>query len=64
MIALILCKDCPYIKTCIANLNDRTITGCGMALFINGLIKYDEIGIEHTVNTKEGDKEWTQNTIF
>ena len=57
MIATIQCKDCPYIKTCIARLNDRTVTGCGMALFINGLIKYDEIGVQHTVIKKEGDED-------
>ena len=54
MTATIQCKDCPYIKTCVARLTDRTVTGCGMALFTNGLIKYDEIGVEHTVNKKEG----------
>ena len=64
MIASIECQDCPYTKTCMARLNDRTVTGCGVALFISGLIKYDEIGVEHTVNAptiikikKEDDKD-------
>lgn len=52
MTATISCKDCPYIKTCVARLTDRTVTGCGMALFTSGMIKYDEIGVEHTVNAE------------
>ena len=59
MIATIPCEsnngDCPYLKTCIARLTDRTITGCGMALYINGVIKYEDIGVNHSVlvNKKE-----------
>lgn len=60
MTATIPCKSddgfkCPYIKTCLARLTDRTITGCGMALYMNGLIKRDEIGVEHTVKER-GEK--------
>ena len=54
MTATIPCKaedgfECPYLKTCFARLTDRTITGCGMALYMNGLIRYEEIGVKHTV---------------
>jgi hypothetical protein len=56
MIATIPCKSddfkCPYYTVCIARINDRTIRGCGMALYVNGLIKYDEIGVNHLI--KEG----------
>jgi len=60
MTATIPCKSddgfkCPYYTVCIARLNDRTVTGCGVALYANGLIKYDEIGVKHTV--KEGVRE-------
>lgn len=62
MIATIPCKDkdgfeCPYLVTCMARLTDKTITGCGMALYVNGLIKHDEIGIQHTVKAESEDKE-------
>ena len=49
--------ECPYIKTCISRLVDRTITGCGMALYVNGLIKYDEIGVAHTVKAESEDRD-------
>ena len=54
MTATIPCKaedgfECPYLKICLARLTDRTITGCGMALYMNGLINYDEIAVQHTV---------------
>ena len=61
MTAIIPCKtkdgfECPYIKTCLARLTDKTITGCGMALYINGFIKYDEIGVQHTVKENTHDR--------
>lgn len=46
--------NCPYIATCLARLTDRTITGCGMPLFLDGLIPKSEIVVEHTVG--KGDK--------
>ena len=61
MTATIPCKDadgweCPYITTCLARLTDRTITGCGMALYMNGLIEYNEIGVKHTVKKGATDE--------
>lgn len=41
--------DCPMIKTCLARLTDRSITGCGIPLWYGGLIKRDEIVVEHTI---------------
>lgn len=41
--------ECPLIKYCIARLNDRTITGCGMPLYEAGLILREDIMVEHTV---------------
>lgn len=41
--------DCPMIKTCLARLTDRTITGCGIPLWYAGLINREAIMVEHTV---------------
>ena len=62
MTAIIPCKakdgfECPYYKICLARRNDRTVTGCGMALYHKGLIKYDQIGVQHTVCGEEGESE-------
>ena len=48
-------EDCPYIKTCLARLNDRTITGCGIPLYVAGFITKSEIFVQHTVK-KEGEE--------
>jgi len=40
---------CPYISTCLARQTDRTITGCGMPLYVDGFITKSEIYVEHTV---------------
>lgn len=47
-------KPCPMIKTCLARLTDGTITGCGVPLAYAGLIRKEEIMVEHTV--MRGDK--------
>ena len=44
--------DCPMIKTCLARLTDRTITGCGVPLYVAGLISRQEVLVEHTVREK------------
>ena len=41
--------ECPMIQYCIARLNDPTITGCGIPLWYGGVIRKDEIMVEHTV---------------
>jgi hypothetical protein len=41
-------EPCPMIKTCLARLTDRTITGCGVPLFHAGLIRKEEVMVEHT----------------
>lgn len=41
--------DCPMIQVCLARLTDRTITGCGIPLWYDGLIKREEIRVEHTI---------------
>lgn len=50
---IVKCKtdkaECPMIQYCIARLNDPTITGCGIPLWDAGLIRKDEIMVEHTV---------------
>ena len=41
--------DCPMIRTCLARLTDRTITGCGVPLAYIGVIKSQDVMVEHTV---------------
>ena len=41
--------DCPMIQTCLVRLTDGTITGCGVPLWYAGLIRIEEIMVEHTV---------------
>ena len=41
-------QSCPMIQTCLARLTDGTITGCGIPLWYAGLIKLEEIMVEHT----------------
>lgn len=45
--------ECPMIKFCFARLTDRTITGCGFPLYEAGVIKREEIMVEHTVRKGE-----------
>lgn len=47
-------SDCPMIDYCLARLNDRTITGCGVPLAYAGVIKSQDVMVEHTV--KGGDE--------
>ena len=49
-------EDCPMIQTCLARLTDRTITGCGIPLWYGGLIKREEIMVEHTVRERRTDE--------
>lgn len=42
-------NPCPMIRTCLARLTDRTITGCGVPLWYAGLITRQEVTVEHTV---------------
>ena len=40
---------CPYIKTCLARLNDPSIVGCGYPLYLNGLIRKSDILVSHRI---------------
>lgn len=43
-------KNCPYIRFCFARMADRTISGCGLPLYMAGIIKdKQDIQVEHTV---------------
>lgn len=62
MDGIILCKTkdgfkCPYLDFCLARLTDRSITGCGMPLYVDGLIKYEGIRMQHTINAESEEKE-------
>ena len=46
-------EPCPMIRTCLARLTDKTITGCGIPLFYAGLISLAEVQVEHTVRRGE-----------
>lgn len=43
-------ERCPLIRFCIAQMNDRTITGCGIPLWYAGVIRREQVEVEHTVN--------------
>ena len=49
--------DCPNLPYCLARLSDPTITGCGMPLWEAGIIRREEIVVEHTV--RGGADNWT-----
>ena len=51
--------DCPYARFCLPRMIDRTITGCGMPLYVDGMIPKSEIMVEHTVQKgkEEGAEE-------
>lgn len=42
-------EDCPLLPYCVARLNDRTVSGCGIPLADAGLIKFSEVRVQHTV---------------
>lgn len=42
-------ERCPLIRFCIARMNDRTITGCGIPLWYAGVIRREQVEVEHTV---------------
>lgn len=45
--------DCPMIRYCLARLTDMTITGCGIPLWYAGVIRREDIQVEHTVRRDE-----------
>lgn len=48
--------ECPMIKTCLARLTDHTITGCGVPLAYGGLIRWQDVLVEHTVRKETSKK--------
>ena len=47
-------EGCPYLPYCLAVLNDPTIIGCTLPLYLAGIV--DEIHVKHRTK-KEPDKE-------
>ena len=45
-------ESCPLIRFCIARMNDRTITGCGIPLWYAGVIRREQVEVEHTVRDR------------
>lgn len=42
-------EDCPLKHLCVARLNDKTITGCGLPLALDGHIPLEDVMVRHTV---------------
>jgi hypothetical protein len=40
---------CPLYDYCIARKNDPTIAGCGMCLFLAGVIAWNDVGVIHQI---------------
>lgn len=40
---------CPLYKYCVARLNDPSIVGCGLSLYLAGVISPDDIGVIHEI---------------
>lgn len=40
---------CPLFQYCIARLNDNTIEGCGLPLFLAGVVAWEDIGVKHII---------------
>ncbi len=51
--------DCPMLPYCLARLTDPTITGCGIPLYEAGLIKRQDIMVEHRVVEVDHEHERT-----
>lgn len=49
-------ENCPYLRVCLARLTDPTITGCGIPLYMAGVIDKSDIMVEHTVRHTEKPK--------
>lgn len=50
--------DCPMIKFCFARMVDRTISGCGLPLYLAGIIKSkQDIQVEHTVYKEQSNED-------
>lgn len=50
---------CPLFKTCLARLTDGTITGCGVPLAHFGLIRWQDVQVEHTIRKDVKDEQQT-----
>ena len=43
---------CPYIRTCLARLNDPSIIGCGYPLYLHGILQSkSDVYVVHRVKT-------------
>lgn len=45
-------SNCPMIDYCLARLTDMTITGCSVPLAYVGVIKSQDVMVEHTVKRR------------
>ncbi len=49
--------NCPMLRFCFARMADRTISGCGLPLYMAGVIKdKQDIQVEHTVYKEAGNE--------
>lgn len=42
-------EDCPFYRFCFARMNDPTITGCDLVYVMAGLIRKEQMTVEHTI---------------
>lgn len=49
--AAIECNLCEFKEYCVARLNDPTVIGCGMMLYVHDVIKREEISVIHQITT-------------
>ena len=45
--------DCPFLRSCLARMNDPTISGCSMPFVWTGMMKISDAEVEHTVSTEK-----------
>ena len=50
---IVKCGQCEIKPFCLARLADRTISGCGLMLYRYGLIRHQDVMVEHTVKEKK-----------
>lgn len=44
--------DCPLKAFCFAQMNDPTISGCGLPFLLVGMIDQSEMVVEHTIGER------------
>lgn len=48
-------KNCPYLPYCLARVADPMITGCGIPLYVAGVIPKSDIQVERVVYSDDSE---------